>query len=58
LAAGVSQAIVTTVFGLIVAIPCIAFYAGFRRHASRQISNLEAVSAEVVTALITVEHSK
>jgi biopolymer transport protein ExbB len=58
LAAGVSQAIVTTVFGLIVAIPCIAFYAGFRRHASKQISNLEAVSAEVVTALITVEHSK
>jgi biopolymer transport protein ExbB len=58
LAAGVSQAIITTVFGLIVAIPCIAFYAGFRRHASKQISNLEAVSAEVVIALITVEHSK
>lgn len=58
LAAGVSQAIVTTVFGLIVAIPCIAFYAGFRRHASKQISNLEAVSAEVVTALITIEHTK
>lgn len=58
LAAGVSQAIVTTVFGLIVAIPCMAFYACFRRHASKQISNLEAISAEVVTALITVEHTK
>lgn len=58
LAAGVSKAIITTVFGLIVAIPCMAFYAGFRRHASKQISNLEAASAEVLTALITVEHSK
>ena len=52
LAAGVSQAIITTVFGLIVAIPCIAFYAWFRRRAGRQISNLEAASSEVVTALI------
>ena len=52
LAAGVSQAIVTTVFGLVVAIPCMAFYAWFRRRASRQISNLEAASAEVLTAII------
>ena len=52
LAAGVSQALVTTIFGLIVAIPCMGFYAWFRRRASRQISNLEAASAEVVTALI------
>ena len=52
LAAGISQAIVTTVFGLIVAIPAMAFYAWFRRRASRQISNLETASAEIVTALI------
>ena len=52
LAAGVSQAIVTTIFGLIVAIPCMAFYAWFRRRASRQISNLETASAEVLTAII------
>lgn len=52
LAAGVSQAIVTTVFGLIVAIPCMVFYAWFRRRASRQIANLEAASSEVLTALI------
>jgi biopolymer transport protein ExbB len=58
LAAGVSQAIVTTIFGLIVSIPCVAAYALFRRHASKQISNLEAVSAEVVAALITVSHTK
>jgi biopolymer transport protein ExbB len=52
LAAGVSQAIITTVFGLIVAIPCMAFYAWFRRRASRQISSLEAASSEVMTAII------
>ena len=58
LAAGVSQAIITTIFALIVAIPCMAFYAWFRRRASRQISNLEAVSSEVVTALISLERTK
>jgi biopolymer transport protein ExbB len=52
LAAGVSQAIVTTIFGLVVAIPCMAFYAWFRRRASRQISNLETASAEILTAII------
>ena len=52
LAAGVSQAIVTTIFGLIVAIPCMAFYAWFRRRAARQISNLEAASSEVITSII------
>ncbi len=52
LAAGVSQALVTTIFGLIVAIPCMAFYAWFRRRASRQISNLEAATSEILTALI------
>jgi biopolymer transport protein ExbB len=58
LAAGVSKAIVTTIFALIVAIPCMAFYAWFRRRASRQISNLEAVSSEIVTGLISLEHTK
>jgi len=52
LAAGVSQALVTTIFGLIVAIPCMAFYAWFRRRASRQIANLEAATSELLTALI------
>lgn len=54
LAAGVSQAIVTTIFGLIVAIPCMAFYAWFRRSAARRISDLEALSSEVVIALASV----
>jgi biopolymer transport protein ExbB len=51
LAAGVSQGLVTTVFGLVVAIPCMGFYAWFRRRASRQIANLEAAASEVVTTI-------
>ena len=58
LAAGVSQGLVTTVFGLIVAIPCMGFYAWFRRRASRQISNLEAASSEVMTAIIGMGNNK
>lgn len=52
LAAGVAQAIVTTVFGLVVAIPAMGFYAWFRRRASRAIFVLEATSSEVLTAFI------
>ena len=44
LAQGVSQAIVTTIFGLVVAIPCLAAYAIFRRRAQRRIAEIEAVS--------------
>lgn len=51
LAQGVSQAIITTIFGLIVAIPCMAFYALFRRRTSRLVGELETASAEVITAL-------
>lgn len=52
LAQGVSQAIVTTIFGLMVAIPGMAFYAYFRRRASRLVSLLEGASAEVLTVLL------
>ena len=52
LATGVSQAIITTIFGLVVAIPCMAFYAWFRRRAARQISNLEAATSEVITSIV------
>lgn len=53
LAQGVSQAIITTIFGLMVAIPCMAFYAYFRRRAARLVSMLETASAEILTALTT-----
>lgn len=51
LAQGVSEAIITTIFGLIVAIPCMAFYAYFRRRTSKMISLLEMSAAEIITAL-------
>ena len=41
LAQGVSQAIVTTIFGLVVAIPCLMAYAFFRRRAQRRIAEIE-----------------
>jgi len=41
LAQGVSQAIVTTIFGLTVAIPSLVAYAFFRRRAARRIAELE-----------------
>ena len=52
LASGVSQALVTTAFGLIVGIPAMAFYAYFRRQASRMVSHLESASTEIMTALL------
>ena len=42
LAQGVSQAIVTTIFGLVVAIPSLAAYAVFRRRAQSRIAEIEA----------------
>lgn len=46
LAAGVSKALVTTAFGLIVGIPAMAFYFYFRNIAQSIIMDVEAVSAE------------
>jgi biopolymer transport protein ExbB len=51
LAAGISKAIVTTIFGLLVAIPAMVAYAYFRRRASRQIAALEAASTALVNAV-------
>ena len=42
LAQGVSQAIVTTIFGLVVAIPSLVAYAVFRRRAQKRIAEIEA----------------
>ena len=42
LAQGASQAIVTTIFGLVVAIPSLAAYAIFRRRAQRRIAEIES----------------
>ena len=42
LAQGVSQAIVTTIFGLVIAIPTLVFHAFFRRRAQKRIAEIEA----------------
>ena len=49
LAQGVSQAIVTTIFGLVVAIPCLVAYAFFRRRAQRRIAELETAVEEILS---------
>jgi len=47
LAQGVSQAIVTTIFGLTVAIPCLVAHAFFRRRTERRIQELEEEADEL-----------
>lgn len=51
LAGGVSQALVTTVAGLIVAIPSMIAYAYFRGRVSRLISDMEKNAADMITLL-------
>ena len=47
LAQGVSQAIVTTVFGLVVSIPCLLCYAYLRRRTARRIAGLESLAVDL-----------
>ncbi len=47
LAAGVSQAIVTTIFGLVVAIPCLFMHAIFRRRLGKTVAALEEKADEI-----------
>lgn len=47
LAQGVSQAIVTTVFGLAVAIPALVAHAFFRRRTARRVAQLESIAVEL-----------
>ncbi|MEG1480360.1 MAG: MotA/TolQ/ExbB proton channel family protein [Kiritimatiellia bacterium] len=51
LAEGVSKAIVTTIFGLIIAIPMMVFYAYFRRRAAKLVAELEGACAELIAVL-------
>jgi len=53
LAAGVSQALVTTAFGLIVGIVAMIFYAYFRRRATKMVATLEIAATDVLTALLS-----
>lgn len=47
LAQGVSKAIITTIFGLAVAIPALVFHALFRRRAANRIAELEEKADEI-----------
>lgn len=51
LAEGVAQALVTTVAGLIVAIPAMVAYAYFRGRTSRIISDLESAAADLAAEM-------
>lgn len=51
LAAGVSQALITTAAGLIVGIPAMMFYAYFRGRTNRIISHMESFSADLLTMI-------
>ena len=57
LAEGVSQAIITTIFGLFVAIPAMMMYAFFRRRAAKLVATLESAWAELV-AVLTSKHAQ
>jgi len=48
LTSGLAKAMVNTVFGLIIAVPCLVFYSYFRGRISRITSTAEAVAAEIV----------
>ena len=50
LAQGVSQAIITTMFGLVVSIPCLVFHAMLRRRAAKRISGLETLAVALEKA--------
>ncbi len=57
LAEGVSQAIITTIFGLLIAIPAMIAYAYFRRRASHLIADLESSCAQMI-AIIGGKHTQ
>jgi biopolymer transport protein ExbB len=52
LADGVSQALITTAAGLVVAIPAMIFYSLFRGRLSKLTANMELVAADLVTTLV------
>ena len=58
LAQGVAKAIITTIAGLLVAIPCMFMYAIFRRRVASLAGHLEAAAAEIVTAVAARKGAK
>jgi len=56
LAADVSEALITTASGLVIAITCLAFHSFFRGRVQRYISDLEAAATHIL-AVISTEFS-
>ena len=55
LAQNISQALWTTAFGLIVAIPCVVTFYAFRNNANRIVLRMEAITMELVKNLRNVQ---
>lgn len=51
LTSGLSKAMVNTVFGLVIAVPCMVFYALFRGRLSHITTNAERAASEIVHAM-------
>jgi biopolymer transport protein ExbB len=51
LTAGLAKAMVNTVFGLIIAVPCLVFYAYFRGRLTHVTTNTERAASEIVHAM-------
>ena len=51
LAGGISQALITTACGLVVAIPTLAFYNSLSNRASNVIIEMEKISLQMVAVL-------
>lgn len=51
LTAGLAKAMVNTVFGLVIAVPCLVFYAYFRGRLSLITTNAERASSEIAHAV-------
>ncbi len=59
LAAGVSEALITTAAGLMIGIPALVFYSLFRGRVQKYIAELEAAATHLMALLHTqVEHQK
>lgn len=55
LALNISQALFTTAFGLVIAVPCVAFYYVFRNSANKLVLRMEALTMELIKDLRNVE---
>ena len=56
MASGIEEALITTLAGLVIAIPVSAAHSYFVSQIDRFITEMEEASAELVNELIEIEH--